>query len=250
MKNLISKQLKQVQHTLQQQTARKTTRRLLVLMSLVVLSWTAVACSPANSAENSTAQGVEEPIAATAEIAIAAENLETATFAGGCFWCMEPPFDQLPGVAATISGYTGGEVEDPTYTQVSNGGTGHFEAMQVTYDPNQVAYETLLDTFWHNIDPLDNQGQFCDKGDQYRSAIFYQTTEQQQLAEVTKQAVAGQLDGSVATEILPAAPFYPAEDYHQDYYQTHPVRYRVYRFGCGRDQRLSELWGDDAPAHD
>jgi len=254
MKNPISKQSTRTQRTvyrrtLHQRTVRKIIRQLLVAVSLIALSWTTVACSPANSAENNTAQAAQEPTAATA-VVTAAENLETAIFAGGCFWCMEPPFDRLPGVTATTSGYTGGQVEDPTYSQVSNGGTGHFEVMQVTYDPGQVAYETLLDTFWHNIDPLDDQGQFCDKGSQYRSAIFYQTTEQQQLAAATKQAVAEQLGGTVATEILPAAPFYPAEDYHQDYYQTHPVRYKVYRFGCGRDQRLSELWGDDAPAHD
>ena len=163
---------------------------------------------------------------------------------------MEPPFDDLPGVVSTTSGYTGGQVENPTYTQVSDGNTGHVEAMQVSYDPDQVAYETLLDTFWHNIDPLDNQGQFCDKGSQYRSAIFYETDEQRQLAEAAKQAVADQLGGSIATDILPADTFYAAEDYHQNYYQTHPVRYRVYRFGCGRDQRLREVWGDEAPTHD
>lgn len=163
---------------------------------------------------------------------------------------MEPPFDSLSGVVSTTSGYTGGQVESPTYSQVSNGNTGHFEALQVVYSPEQVTYETLLETFWHNVDPLDDQGQFCDKGDQYRSAIFYDTPEQQMLAEATKQEVAAQLDSPVATEILPAAPFYPAEDYHQDYYLTHPVRYKVYRFGCGRDQRLGEVWGDDAPAHD
>lgn len=236
-----------------QPTVQAIARQLIVGISLFVLGFATVACSPASD----TAQAIREPaatgttateIAATKEVSTA--STVTATFAGGCFWCMEPPFDDLPGVVATTSGYTGGQVENPTYTQVSNGNTGHFEAMQVTYDPSQVAYETLLTTFWHNIDPLDNRGQFCDKGDQYRSAIFYNNAEQQQLATETKQAVADQLGGTVATEILPASPFYPAEDYHQDYYQTHPVRYRVYRFGCGRDQRLSELWGEDAPAHD
>ncbi|MEL6491764.1 MAG: peptide-methionine (S)-S-oxide reductase MsrA [Cyanobacteria bacterium J06634_6] len=178
-----------------------------------------------------------------------ASGLATATFAGGCFWCMEQPFDALPGVAATTSGYTGGSVENPTYYQVSNGDTGHVEAMQVSYDPTKVTYNTLLDTFWHNIDPLDSRGQFCDKGSQYRSAIFYETPEQQALAEETKQTLADQFNEEVATDILPAATFYPAEDYHQNYYKTRPVRYKVYRYGCGRDQRLSEVWGNAAPSH-
>ncbi len=221
-------------------------QRLLVGLSVVVLSATTVACVPANS----SALDTEGLPAATAISTSVDTSLSTATFAGGCFWCMEKPFDELPGVVSTISGYTGGQVENPTYTQVSNGNTGHVEAMQVTYDPDQVGYAILLDTFWHNIDPLDNRGQFCDKGSQYRSAIFYETAEQQQLAEAAKQSVADQLGDSVATDILPAATFYPAEDYHQNYYQTHPVRYRVYRFGCGRDQRLNEVWGDEASAHD
>ncbi len=174
----------------------------------------------------------------------------TAIFAGGCFWCMEQPFDVLPGVVSTTSGYTGGTVENPTYYQVSAGSTGHAEAMRVIYDPSQVSYETLLETFWHNIDPFDSQGQFCDKGSQYRSAIFYSDADQQALAEMTKQHVMERFDRSVATEITPASEFYPAEDYHQDYYLTRPVRYKVYRFGCGRDQRLSDIWGADAPMHE
>ena len=174
-----------------------------------------------------------------------ADSPAQATFAGGCFWCMEHPFDELPGVLDTTSGYTGGTVENPSYYQVSNGDTGHVEAVQVTYDPEQVSYETLLDTFWHNVDPLDGGGQFCDRGSQYQSAIFYHNADQQQLATASKQAL-DDSDGfaqPIATEIVPAATFYPAEDYHQNYYQTHPVRYRVYRFGCGRDQRLAQLWG-------
>ncbi|MGB7486082.1 MAG: peptide-methionine (S)-S-oxide reductase MsrA, partial [Phormidesmis sp.] len=145
---------------------------------------------------------------------------------------MEQPFDVLPGVSKTTSGYTGGSVEDPTYYQVSGGDTGHVEAMQVQYDPAQVSYETLLDTFWHNIDPLDEEGQFCDKGSQYRAAIFYNTPEQQALATETKQTVANKFNQPVATDILPSVTFYSAEDYHQDYYQTRPLRYKVYRFGC------------------
>lgn len=173
-------------------------------------------------------------------------QLAHATFAGGCFWCMEKPFDEVPGVIDTLSGYTGGTVENPSYYQVSSGGTGHVEAVQVTYDPTQVSYETLLDVFWHNVDPVDNKGQFCDKGSQYRSKIFVEDESQKQLAEASKQALdtTKQFTQSIATEIEPAATFYPAEDYHQNYYLTHPVRYRVYRFGCGRDQRLATVWGE------
>ncbi len=166
-----------------------------------------------------------------------------ATFAGGCFWCMEHPFDQLPGVTSTTSGYMGGTVESPSYQQVSSGTTGHAEVVQVDYDTDLVSYETLLDTFWHNVDPLDAQGQFCDKGSQYRSIIFYHGDTQRQLAEDSKHSIDDLFDKSIATEILSATEFYPAEDYHQNYYQTHPARYRLYRFGCGRDQRLAALWG-------
>ena len=167
-----------------------------------------------------------------------------ATFAGGCFWCMEHPFDELQGVIDTTSGYMGGTVEAPSYRQVSSGTTGHAEVVQVEYDPDIVSYETLLDTFWHNVDPLDGRGQFCDKGSQYRSIVFYHDDIQRQLAETSKQAISNQLDQPIVTDILSAGAFYPAEDYHQNYYQTHPARYRLYRFGCGRNQRLSELWGD------
>ncbi|MEM1255679.1 MAG: peptide-methionine (S)-S-oxide reductase MsrA [Cyanobacteria bacterium P01_H01_bin.21] len=167
-----------------------------------------------------------------------------ATFAGGCFWCMEHPFDELQGVANTTSGYMGGTVESPSYRQVSSGTTGHAEVVQVEYDPETVSYETLLDTFWRNVDPVDTQGQFCDKGSQYRSIVFYHDETQRQLAESSKQAINQLLNQSIATEILPADTFYLAEDYHQNYYQTHPARYRLYRFGCGRDQRLAEIWGD------
>lgn len=166
-----------------------------------------------------------------------------ATFAGGCFWCMEHPFDELSGVTNTTSGYMGGVVESPSYQQVSSGTTGHAEVVQIEYDTDIISYDNLLDTFWHNVDPLDARGQFCDKGSQYRSIVFYHDDNQRQLAEESKQAIDNLFAQSVATEILPAATFYPAEDYHQNYYQTHPARYRLYRFGCGRDQRLAELWG-------
>lgn len=174
------------------------------------------------------------------------ENQAIATFAGGCFWCMEPPFDELDGVSSTISGYTGGHVENPSYEQVSAGGTGHTEAMQVTYNPDVVSYETLLDVYWHNIDPLDAGGQFCDRGSSYRSAIFVHTPEQRELAEASKQSIAesGQLNGEIVTPIQEASTFYPAEEYHQNYYDKNPLRYRFYKWNCGREQRLEEVWGE------
>jgi peptide-methionine (S)-S-oxide reductase len=169
-----------------------------------------------------------------------------ATFAGGCFWCMEPPYDELDGVVATISGYTGGELEDPTYERVSSGGTGHAEAVRIVYEPDQVSYEELLTVFWRNIDPLTAEGQFCDAGDQYRSAIFYHDKAQRRLAEKTKRALeeSGRFDQPIVTQIVPVGEFYPAEEYHQDYYQKNPLRYKFYRYTCGRDQRLEELWGE------
>ena len=170
---------------------------------------------------------------------------EMAVFAGGCFWCMEPPFDALPGVISTISGYTGGQTENPTYKEVSNGKTGHLEAIQVSYDPSKVSYEKLLDVFWHNIDPLDVEGQFCDKGDQYKAAIFYQNEQEKQFAEASKAAIKKKLpDKTIVTTIKPAGKFYPAEEYHQDYYVNNPQRYKFYRFTCGRDHRLNQLWDD------
>lgn len=168
----------------------------------------------------------------------------TATFAGGCFWCMEPPFDKLDGVISTTSGYTGGHVKNPTYEQVSAGGTGHAEALQVVYDPAKITYAQLLGVFWRNIDPTVKDRQFCDVGNQYRTAIFYHDDEQKRLALESKQRLekGGKL-GAIQTEIVPAGPFYPAEDYHQDYYKKNPIRYKYYRWSCGRDLRLEELWG-------
>lgn len=170
-----------------------------------------------------------------------------ATFAGGCFWCMEPPFDELDGVSSTISGYIGGHVENPSYEQVTTGRTGHAEAMQVTYDPEVVDYATLLDVYWQNIDPLDSGGQFCDRGSSYRSTIFVHTAEQRELAEASKQEIAasGQLNGEIVTPIEEATTFYPAEEYHQDYYEKNPLRYRFYKWNCGREQRLEEVWGEN-----
>ncbi len=168
-----------------------------------------------------------------------------ATFAGGCFWCMEPPFDKLPGVISTTSGYIGGKTVNPTYRQVVEGNTGHAEAMQVVYDPAKITYEKLLEVFWRNIDPTVKDRQFCDVGDQYRSGIFYHDDEQKRLAEASKQAAASKLKVKqpIMTEIVAATTFYPAEDYHQDYYKKNPIRYKYYRFSCGRDKRLEELWG-------
>ena len=174
-------------------------------------------------------------------------KLARATFAGGCFWCMEPPFDALEGVVSTTSGYTGGEVRNPSYEQVSLGGTGHVESVQVEYDPAKVGYEKLLEVFWRNVDPTDGGGQFCDRGPQYRTAIFYQDEEQGRLAEESKRALvaSGKLPKPVVTEIRKATDFYPAEDYHQDYYKKNPLRYKFYRTGCGRDRVLKKLWGGE-----
>jgi peptide-methionine (S)-S-oxide reductase len=174
-----------------------------------------------------------------------AEERAKATFAGGCFWCMEPPFDKLDGVISTTSGYTGGRKANPTYQEVSAGTTGHTEAVEIVYDPRKVTYAQLLEVFWRNIDPTTPDRQFCDVGSQYRAAIFYHDETQRGLAEQSKQAAARRLGRPVVTEIAPAATFYVAEEYHQDYYKKNPVRYRFYRAGCGRDQRLGQLWGKD-----
>lgn len=169
-----------------------------------------------------------------------------ATFAGGCFWCMEPPYDKLDGVLATISGYIGGEVDNPSYKQVSAGNTGHAEAVQVHYDPAKISYEKLLEVFWRNVDPTTPDRQFCDGGNQYRTAIFYHDSTQQKLAEASKSSLeqTKPFAAPIVTEISAATTFYPAEDYHQDYYVKNPLRYKFYRFNCGRDKRLEELWGE------
>ncbi|HET9887349.1 MAG TPA: peptide-methionine (S)-S-oxide reductase MsrA [bacterium] len=174
--------------------------------------------------------------------------MATAIFAGGCFWCMEKPFDEVPGVVATTSGYTGGTKLNPTYQEVSAGGTGHCESMRVSYDSTRVTYQQLLDVYWHNIDPTTPNRQFCDAGTQYRSAIFYQGEEQHHLAEESKKKLqdSGRFKQPIVTEIVPASTFYPAEEYHQDFYLKDPVQYESYRRGCGRDKRLQELWGSEA----
>jgi peptide methionine sulfoxide reductase msrA/msrB len=174
----------------------------------------------------------------------AARTLEKATFAGGCFWCMEPPFEKLEGVKEVISGYTGGQKKNPAYEEVSSGGTGHLEAVEVVYDPAVVTYERLLDVFWRNIDPTDPGGQFVDRGSQYRSAIFYHSEQQKRLAEASKQKLAksGIFAKPIVTEIIPASVFYRAEDYHQDYYKKSSIKYKIYRFNSGRDQFLEKTW--------
>jgi len=177
-----------------------------------------------------------------------ASQYRTATFAGGCFWCMEPPFDKLDGVISTTSGYIGGNKDNPTYKEVSRGGTGHTEAIEIIYDPARISYDELLNEFWHNIDPTNANGQFCDWGNQYRSEIFYHDAEQEKLARQSKAALTElkPFDAPVVTGITGASTFYPAEDYHQDYYLKNPVRYKFYRYGCGRDKQLEDLWGNTA----
>ncbi|MSN26687.1 MAG: peptide-methionine (S)-S-oxide reductase MsrA [Geobacter sp.] len=178
----------------------------------------------------------------------AAQTTEKATFAGGCFWCMEAPFDKLDGVISVTSGYTGGNVKNPSYEQVSAGGTGHAEAVQVVFNPAKVAYSRLLDVFWHNIDPTVKDRQFCDTGHQYRSGIFYHNAEQLKAAQQSKVALNKNkpFKQPIVTEIVAATEFYPAEEYHQHYYKKNPIRYKYYRNACGRDNRLKELWGNSA----
>ena len=178
---------------------------------------------------------------------IAAEKkLATATFAGGCFWCMEKPFDQLEGVISTTSGYTGGHEEEPTYEEVSAGWTGHTEALEIIYDPQKISYGKLLEVFWHNIDPTVKDRQFCDWGSQYRSAIFYHNQEQEKEALESREKLSKThfKDQTIYTEITAASIFYPAEEYHQEYYKKNPMRYKLYHQRCGRDQRLQGIWGD------
>jgi len=189
-----------------------------------------------------------------AAVAVTADNitkgpgdrqLEKAIFAGGCFWCMEEAFDKVEGVVSVTSGYTGGRKPNPAYEEVSAGGTGHAEAVEILYDPAKVSYAKLLEAFWRNIDPTTPDRQFCDGGNQYRSAIFYQNETQKRLAEESKQAVekSKPFKDSIVTQIVPASAFYVAEDYHQDFYKKNPIRYKFYKYNCGRAQRLQELWG-------
>jgi peptide-methionine (S)-S-oxide reductase len=184
------------------------------------------------------------PLSVSAQTAESTPSAK-AIFAGGCFWCMEEAFEEVPGVLSVTSGYIGGHVPNPTYTQVSAGKTGHTEAIEVLYDPAKVNYSKLLEVFWHNIDPLTPNAQFCDHGSQYRAGIFYHTAEQQQLADASKQVImdSQRFNAPIVTEITMATMFYPAEEYHQDYYKKNPLRYKFYKYNCGRAQRLKELWG-------
>ncbi len=203
---------------------------------LLTGAWMVIAPMTARASENAAASDA---------------GLERATFAGGCFWCMVPPFDRLKGVLSVTSGYTGGHAENPTYQQVSAGGTGHAEAVQILYDPDQISYEKLLEVFWHNIDPVAINRQFCDFGDPYRSEIFYHSEKQKHLAEQSKAAIeqSGLFREPIATKMTPASAFYKAEAYHQDFYKKSPIRYKFYRFLCGRDQRLDDLWGKAQAGH-
>jgi peptide-methionine (S)-S-oxide reductase len=184
--------------------------------------------------------------AATAPAPPAVAGSATATFAGGCFWCMETAFEGLPGVTAVISGYTGGFEKRPSYEEVSAGSTGHAESVRITYDPRRISYAQLLDVFWHNIDPTQADGQFCDHGTQYRSAIFYRDSSEKRLAEASRRTLETtpqRFKGPIVTQIVAAGEFWPAEEYHQDFYRKDPVTYQSYRLGCGRDRRLVQLWG-------
>jgi peptide-methionine (S)-S-oxide reductase len=215
----------------------------LVLVLLLAWLW-----MPAGGAGDDTTGGDPATMNDTPEPTgqARADGLHEAVFAGGCFWCMEPPYDKLDGVVETVSGYAGGHVENPSYGQVVDGGTGHAEVVKVVYDPGVVSYDRLLEVFWRNIDPTTLNRQFCDVGAQYRTAIFYLDDDQRRAAEASRERIEAGTDlpGAVVTAIEPLAAFYPAEDYHQDYYRKNPLRYRLYRSGCGRDARLRQLWGE------
>jgi peptide-methionine (S)-S-oxide reductase len=208
---------------------RKIMSRMTLLGSII---WCALAVAPVADPKTGGGQQSNVPH-------------EKATFAGGCFWCMEPPFDELPGIISTTSGYTGGRTKNPTYEQVSSGDTGHAEAVEVVYDPATITYERLLDVFWKNIDPITPNRQFCDIGTQYRSAIYYHNEEQKRLAEASKKALEAsrRFQQPIVTEIVAASSFYRAEEYHQDYYKKNPIRFNFYKYSCGRARRLEQLWG-------
>ena len=214
-------------------------RRLLSLLALPVVTLATLAAGCATS-EPAPAAGPSVGLALDPALA------DTAVFAGGCFWCMEKPFESLDGVASVVSGFSGGTVPNPSYDEVSRKTTGHTEAVEVVYNPAVVSYDTLLQVYWHNVDPLDDGGQFCDRGSPYRPVIFVRTPAERAAAEATKAQLAERFGEPVRVPIQDAAPFYAAEDYHQDFYRTNPVRYNSYRAGCRRDARLEQLWGDAA----
>jgi len=206
------------------------------LLAVILLLASVTACARPAQAPAATAAQAAKPAQAR------------AIFGGGCFWCMEPPYDALPGVISTTSGYTGGRTLNPTYEQISTGGTGHVEVVEVVFDPSKVSYSQLLDVYWRNVDPVAVNRQFCDVGDHYRSVIFALDDEQMRLAQASKRALqqSGRFNRPIATEVIQASRFYAAEDYHQDYYRKNPVRYKFYRYNCGRDQRLRDIWGPPA----
>lgn len=215
-------------------------RALLPLLSLLLVACSSPATSTAQPGSRASSSRTPHTQAAPPP----GEGEAVAIFAGGCFWCMEGPFEELDGVISVLSGYTGGDLEGPSYEEVSGHRTTHAEAVRVLYDPSRVSYERLLEVFWHNVDPTQADGQFCDRGEQYRTGIFVVDAEQRRLAEASKARVDELLPGTVVTEITDAGPFWIAEDYHQDFHRTSPVRYTQYRLGCGRDARLRQLWGD------
>lgn len=217
-----------------------STRSLVAVLALTVLA--AVVFTVVRPATSRAAS----PVPPSPEALDPGVEVRKIVLAGGCFWCMEPPFEKLDGVFDVVSGYIGGTVANPTYEQVSAGRTGHTEAVEISYDPAKLGYAQLLDLFWHNIDPLTPNAQFCDHGSQYRSEIFPSTPEERAVAFASRAAIAAQLNQEVVTEITDATTFYPAEDYHQDYYKKNPIRYQYYRSSCRRDARLKELWGDAA----
>lgn len=190
--------------------------------------------------------GATTPMATTMADDIKPENTAKAMFAAGCFWCIEPTFDNIDGVLETVVGYSGGHTKNPTYHEVGTGTTGHTESILVIYDPQKVTYAKLLEQFWFNVDPFDGDGQFVDRGPQYRPAIFYFDEAQRKLAQQTAAEVEKEKGQKVKVEITEASAFYPAEDYHQEYYEKNPTRYKFYRFGSGRDNRLKAIWGEDA----
>lgn len=207
------------------------------LILTILLGYTTVSCVEAQQANSPLTPQVD---------ASTESQLETAIFAGGCFWCMESAFDPVQGVVGTISGYTGGKTKNPTYHAVKLGKTGHYEALKVVYDPRKTTYEELLRIFWRNVDPFNARGQFCDSGSQYRAAVFVADNEQRTAAEASREKIAGRTRLKIVTEVIDASEFYPAEEYHQDYYLKNPLQYSYYRSSCGRDARLIEIWGAEA----
>lgn len=209
---------------------------------IILLSLTIYGCNMSESGK-----AVEQSRNPNEEKEMNNPNYQRATFAGGCFWCMEPPYDDLVGVISTTVGYTGGEKPNPTYEEVCSGGTGHAEAVQIVFDSTQISYEDLLQVFWRNIDPTDPYGQFADKGSQYRTSIFYHDEKQKELAEKSKKEIdaSGKFDSPIVTEIVPAEVFYPAEDYHQEFYKNNSLRYNSYKVGSGREGYLKKVWGEE-----